>query len=252
MMQINQFLELTKKRRSIRKFKSDPIPDEYINKILEAARWSPSGANGQPWSFIVVKDKKIRHELGDIFARLRDISLQIEMTRTEEFRQPHFRTQGTEEVDFDIIRERFSPWAEAPVVIVLLGDRRMMQASTLAARMYETHTFDHNMACTSYAIHLAAAACGLGAQWVSILPFAAEEMKLFLGVPSPLTLFNLVPIGYPAHQPSPTRRELKDMVHYDKYDISKFMSMQDVQKYIKASRQGHAKGKTYAVSDRGI
>jgi nitroreductase len=48
-MNIEQFLELAKKRRSIRRFKPDPVPDEIIQKILEAARWAMSGANGQPW-----------------------------------------------------------------------------------------------------------------------------------------------------------------------------------------------------------
>ncbi len=53
-MKIDEFLELARTRRSIRRFKPDPIPDEYINKILEAARWSPSWGNTQPWEIAVV------------------------------------------------------------------------------------------------------------------------------------------------------------------------------------------------------
>jgi nitroreductase len=56
-MNYEDFLELAKKRRSIRRFKSDPIPDEYIGKIIEAARWAPSGGNSQPWEFIVIKKR---------------------------------------------------------------------------------------------------------------------------------------------------------------------------------------------------
>lgn len=50
-------LDAIKGRRSIRCYKEDPIPDELIQKILEAARWAPSGGNIQPWKFIVVRDR---------------------------------------------------------------------------------------------------------------------------------------------------------------------------------------------------
>jgi nitroreductase len=54
-----EVLEAIKDRRSIRRYKPDPVPDELIEKILDAGRWAPSGGNIQPWSFIVVKDPKI-------------------------------------------------------------------------------------------------------------------------------------------------------------------------------------------------
>jgi len=54
-MDYEGLLELVKKRRSIRRFKPDPIPDEYLDKILGVARWAPSGFNMQPWEFVVVR-----------------------------------------------------------------------------------------------------------------------------------------------------------------------------------------------------
>jgi nitroreductase len=50
-------------RRSIRKFKPDPVPDEIIYDLLEAARLAPSGCNAQPWRFKIVKDKETRQKL---------------------------------------------------------------------------------------------------------------------------------------------------------------------------------------------
>lgn len=47
-MEIDELLEFMKKRRSIRRFKSDAVPDEHIEKMLEAGRWAMSGANTQP------------------------------------------------------------------------------------------------------------------------------------------------------------------------------------------------------------
>jgi len=50
-------------RRSIRKFKSDPIPDEYIMALLDSARLAPSGSNSQPWRFKIVKDQQTKEKL---------------------------------------------------------------------------------------------------------------------------------------------------------------------------------------------
>ncbi len=53
-------------RRSIRKFKDGPVPDDLILKILDSARFAPSAKNSQPWEFIVVKDEVIKEKLGKI------------------------------------------------------------------------------------------------------------------------------------------------------------------------------------------
>ncbi|MBN1328293.1 MAG: nitroreductase family protein [Candidatus Heimdallarchaeota archaeon] len=59
-------LELLKSRRSIRKYKSQPVEDEILLKCLEAARWAPSASNKQPWEFIIVKDETTRKKLAEI------------------------------------------------------------------------------------------------------------------------------------------------------------------------------------------
>ena len=58
-------LELIKTRRSIRKYKLDPIPEEEINKILEAGRWAPSASNRQPWRFIVLRSEETKRKLAE-------------------------------------------------------------------------------------------------------------------------------------------------------------------------------------------
>jgi len=54
-----------KKRRSVRNYKSDEIPEEVLNKLLNAMRLAPSGKNRQPWKFIVVRDKAMKAKLAD-------------------------------------------------------------------------------------------------------------------------------------------------------------------------------------------
>ena len=58
-------MEAIQKRRSIRKFKLDPVPDELINQMLEAARLAPSGSNRQPWRFQVIQDPALKERIFD-------------------------------------------------------------------------------------------------------------------------------------------------------------------------------------------
>ena len=57
------FSEVVVKRRSIRKFRGDVVPDEVLDRVLEAGRWAPSAGNSQPWHFIVVKNREKREAL---------------------------------------------------------------------------------------------------------------------------------------------------------------------------------------------
>ena len=59
------FMEIASARRSIRKYKPDPVPDEDITFVLEAARLAPSWANTQCWHFIVVTDPQVKQQLGE-------------------------------------------------------------------------------------------------------------------------------------------------------------------------------------------
>lgn len=58
-------LEIVRKRRSVRKYKQDGPKDGEIEKILEAARWAPSGLNNQPWRFLVIKDRRQKDGLAE-------------------------------------------------------------------------------------------------------------------------------------------------------------------------------------------
>jgi nitroreductase len=58
-------LDAIKTRRSVRKYKPVPIPDEDLRKILEAAQLAPSAGNKQPWKFIVVTDEELKKQLAE-------------------------------------------------------------------------------------------------------------------------------------------------------------------------------------------
>lgn len=62
-------LDVMRARRSVRAYKSDPVPEEKIRRVMEAARVAPSGKNLQPWKFILVRDEEIRLKLAEASRR---------------------------------------------------------------------------------------------------------------------------------------------------------------------------------------
>lgn len=59
----NEVLKTIKKRRSVRAFKEEPIPEDKLETILKAAKWAPSAGNQQPWEFVVVREASIQEKL---------------------------------------------------------------------------------------------------------------------------------------------------------------------------------------------
>jgi 5,6-dimethylbenzimidazole synthase len=228
-------LDLVKTRTSVRKLKPDPIPDEYVEKILEVGRWAMSGANAQPWEFVVVKDADIKKRLFRAYIDLNnDFIYWMEQQRALKLRHPSF--QMTRDEVLTKTRTEVG-WSEAPVLIVLLGDGRRQWATVQGAHTFgrgQTHLTD-GLSNASMLMHLAAATLGLGSQHTTI--HIEEPFKRILEVPDLLSLVLIMPIGYPA-VPSKegVRRPLADMVHHDTYDMTKFMSNEQILQYLAALR----------------
>jgi len=225
-MQFEEFAKVVMARRAIRRFKPDPVPDEYIEKILEVARWAPSGANSQPWEFIVVKDPEMVRKIYELHSRLDGTRSRVwEMTRREDLR--HWasvrRPNGT---------------SGAPVIIVPIGDVRATFASVVAIHvMYYSRNLE-NMTNVTLLIHLAAAALGLGATWMTLEEPSMGPLKNLLGIPEIYHIYSMVPIGYPAYEPAPAyRRELSEITHSDQYDMSKYRSDEQMIDYIVSLRK---------------
>ncbi len=226
-MDINSFLELVKTRRSVRRFKPDPVPDEAITNMLEAARWAMSGANAQPWEFVVVRDRDTRQKIVDSWLEPNMEAYVIEETRLPEIRHHHLRAPLTA-----------PSFKDAPVLIVMVGDKRTYQATVLAASFLATEgaadaIYFKNMANATQLLHLAAAAQGLGSEWISVNRPWGQALKQILGIPEILEAQTLAAVGYPAYTPRPSfRRPLKDIAHYDRYDASKARSAQDIYDFL--------------------
>jgi 5,6-dimethylbenzimidazole synthase len=235
--QIETFLDLVHHRRSIRRFKPGAVTPEQVQNILEAARWAMSGANAQPWEFVVVRNEKTRRAIADAWLESHREVYAIEQTRVPELRLSPLRAE------FDTT----PPWQDAPVFILVLGDRRTYQATVLAANFLGTEGADDaiylkNMANATQLLHLAATAQGLGSMWISLSRLWGQSLKRLLDIPEMLEAHTLVAVGYPAYEPKGAyRRPLAAMVHYDRYDRSRYRSAEAIQDFLHTLRH-HTEG----------
>jgi len=250
MMNYDQFLELVKYRRSIRRFKPDPIPDDYVLKILDAAHYAMSGANSQPWEFIVVKDTQVKQKLFETYLKDLELIWAMEQQRTAQYRHPAFNVTAEEkEKAFSML----GGWREAPVCIAVLEDPRKQWGSVMVAfgDLYYSSSRDIlsvTMGHLSMTLHLAAASLGLGSQRVDVNN--EHIYKEVLGHPEPLRLNILVPIGYRAYEPGlPHRLPLDDLIHYDRYDINKYLQNEDFLQYLERIRSLGRPGYRAAIGE---
>ena len=202
-------LEMMRHRRSSRTgyIESKPVSDEQIALLLEAARAAPSGGNGQPWEFVIVRDSATRNKIADLYKKQLADKLEIERT-----------IRGTVSVSG-------VGWRHAPVLVIVLGDPRVSLCYPLrtAEDKPESH-FITGLANATLQMVLMAECLGLSSQYVSdaASPFFSLMLKHMLGVPPELRVYHIIPIGYSSIVTTPkTRRPLDAMTHYERYDPSK-------------------------------
>jgi 5,6-dimethylbenzimidazole synthase len=232
------FMQAVESRRSCRSLKSDPLPEGAVDKILAAGRWAMSGANGQPWEFIVVTKPELKRSLWDAYRDMnRDFIFWTEQMRPRELRHPAFQRAGT--VDEQLARyDEMKGFADAPALIVVVGDGRRQWATVMGAMTFGrsmTHLTD-GLANACQIMHLAAAALGLGTQWVTI--HVEEDFKRILGIPDLIKLHSIIPVGYPStKQKGGVRRPLEEIVHYETYDMGKYRSTKQTMEDLAKLRQ---------------
>lgn len=230
-MDYNSLLELVTKTRSIRRFKPDPIPDDYIDKIIEVARRAPSGFNQQPWEFLVVKKPELKNKIVEYCKESGILGPKMEATR-----EPW---QGNAKVKPHPGEPDFSV---APVFILLLGDNRTQEGLPMGRRYDPSRAlsvFTSGLASAFLYMHLAATSLGLGSQWVSAssTSYAQCMIKNLLGIRKEIEIYDMLALGYPAYEPRPKLlRDKKKIVHYDDCGIDDFRTDEEVMDFIRKAR----------------
>ncbi len=232
-MDYPSLLELLKNRRSIHRFKLDPVPDDYIFKVIEAARWAPSGMNSQPWEFVVVRETELRAQIVNYVEEDYAQAGRMELARDPIHKSP-LSDPYTVSKEYD--------FPNAPVFIVLFGDTRMKAAFPLVVQynsQREQTTFTCSLAYAFLYMHLAATSLGLASRWVSAVqsPVAHCLIKDLLGIPPEMEVFDMMVLGYPALKPRPKlMRETTKIIHFGRCNRDDFRTDDEVNDYIRKTR----------------
>jgi nitroreductase len=195
--------EAIEKRRSIRRYKPDPIPDEHIRELLNSARLAPSGSNAQPWRFKIVKEERIKAKLAEaaydqtfisqapvVIVCCADVQGYLDGT-----------VSGTQDLGkIGAIEEK--------IVTLLKGRSKNLQTierNELGPRIAA------NVAIAIEHIVLRALDFGLGSCWIRLID--EQKVRELFGWSDNIYVVALLPIGYPAEFPEARKRlKLNDIL----------------------------------------
>ncbi len=221
------FMEVARSRMTNRAFAPYEVPRAHFEMILEAARHAPSGANAQPWHYIVVTDPAVKDALGGWFVEEQQRRAKLRMG----FPTPNYNGVRT-----------------APGLIVVAADFRFVRAFPVLNdgseldQLYKRNAeriLLQSVAASTMSAHLAAAALGYAVWWITAI--GQEELqrriKPLLGVPEDLAVIDVMCFGPPL-KPSYKRwkKTLDQIMSWDRFDPKNYMSDAAIDDWIKTTR----------------
>lgn len=192
----NQTLETIKRRHSVRLFTNEPIPDEYLHTILNAANMAPSAHNQQSWRFIIIKGQK-KKEL-------------VELVNSKAAEFPKSSSV--------LLRMASRSIAGAPVVIAVANTGELIEHGTKLFQIDQEQAFDffrtmeiQSSAAAVQNLLLAATSLGLATVWLGILFLIKDEVLELLGERKG-EFMAVIPIGYPAKESNGPEKRPLDLI----------------------------------------
>jgi len=183
--------EVIKRRRSIRKYQSNPVPDEMIYQLLEAARLAPSGTNRQPWRFLIVKNAEARKRLYEAAYR-QSFLLEAPVVLVC---CADLNTISNTRIRME---ELVSAGVFSPEEVASYPGLNAVPQSEEEIKKFVPHLM-LNVAIAIEHIILTATDLGLGSCWVQL--FNPKKVMQAVDLPPNYAVVALVPIGYPAQNP---------------------------------------------------
>ena len=209
-MDTDNLLKIIQHRRSVRVYKTGKVSDKQLETILEAARWAPSGANTQPWEFVVTRDRK-------------------KMKRVREIYSNEWRDRKLEDpIHYKGLKKDYV--GDVSVLVLACGEARS-KAVYLTTRQPADREklFQASIANSVQQMMLAAASMNLGTVWVSVREEVEPELRELFKVPKELRLLWVMPIGHASSWPkAKPRRPITAFTHYEVYDGKKLRHDSDI------------------------
>ena len=203
------------------------VPEEHYDLILEAARHAPSGANSQPWHYIVVTEPELKRTIADYFVAEQRQRAKLKM----KFPTPNYRGLET-----------------APGFIVVVTDFRFVRAFPVLNDgseldlMYQQNAeriLLQSVAASTMSAHLAAAALGYNVWWVTAIgqEEAQKAMKPLLGIPEDLSVIDIFCFG-PSLKPPYKRwkKTLGQITNRNRFNPANYMTNEQIDTWVAETR----------------
>ncbi len=207
--------EVMSTTRAVRRLRPDPIPDDVLRRVIEAANWAPTGGNAQPWRVIAVRDAQKRQRLQELY-----------IGPWEQYAEAHRARLGGVSTSERQRQERMLAAADhlarnlhhAPVILVFCFNPKLMAITDAGLDRPSVVGGASVYPAVENAL-LACRAEGLGCTLTTLLCFREAEVKSTLRIPADWGTCAFVPIGYPegrGHGPL-QRRPVEKMVFLDSW-----------------------------------
>jgi nitroreductase len=214
-MHTDQLLNIIRTRRSVRVYKTGKVTERQLETILEAARWAPSGANTQPWEFVVTRDRK-------------------KMKRVREIYSNEWKQRKLEDpLHYKGLKKDYV--GDVSVLVLVCGDARTKQVYLTTRQAADREKlFQASIANAVQQMMLAAASMNLGTVWVSVREEVEPELRQMFKVPQELRLLWVMPIGHARSWPkAKPRRSSVAFTHWETYDSKKLRPGSHIQAWPK-------------------
>jgi coenzyme F420-0:L-glutamate ligase/coenzyme F420-1:gamma-L-glutamate ligase len=196
-------LEWLAHRRSVRRYRPEPLSDALIQQLMTAAIWAPSAHNRQPWRFAVITGKDKKHALA------RSMGEKLEADLTADGLAPELIAKD--------VGRSYKRIANAPLVILLSLSMDDMDIYPDEQRQQNEWIMAvQSVAMAGQNVLLAAHALGLGACWMCAPLFCPGVVREALGLPEDWQPQALITVGFPDETRGKDRLPLADRVRYFK------------------------------------
>ena len=197
--------------RAVRRLRADPIPDDVLERVLQAACWSPTGGNQQPWRVIVVRDAEKKQALKDLYSPEWDTYIDGFMKRIAGLPEAELNKWKKIGSAGDYLSDHLH---EAPAILLFCANPKMMAITD--AKLDRISMVGGGSVYP--AVQNAMLACvkeGLGCTLTTLHCLREAEVKELFDIPDPWGTVAMVPIGYPVGKGhGPITRKGPDVMAY--------------------------------------
>jgi nitroreductase len=197
-------------QRAVRRVLPDPVDDAIVLKCIELALRAPTGSNGQNWEFVVVKDRRVKEQLGRRYRQA--WSLYGGIGR-------RIAAGGDESMQkiLRAVQWQVDHFSEIPVLVVACL-RGGMRVPYLPTPFVGESSYFGSIYPSAQNLLLAARAMGLGASLITMPLWSVTSARKILGLPLSVTPCCIVPLGWPRGRYGPTtRKPVEEVAHLDSY-----------------------------------